>query len=197
MRIVLIQWLVCQPAPPFFFGAVVTPALSSHPLDTGAVLTASRPNALFSFSFPSRKTCSNPASIDVITGSDSLAVREIAAEHAALTRQLAGMQRRVSEQMQASAQRVRALEGDVVQLRAQLIVARTCLLWGLSTTGAMRPLARRARAAAAAVDTAAMAEASSVICQTACVGHAHPWLEADGQCRRTGTVCERSVPTPD
>ena len=120
---------------------------------------------------------------------DSMAAREIAIEHAALTRQLASAQRRLSEQMQANAQRVHALEGEVVQLRAQLIVARSCMLWGLSTAGVMRPLARRASVAHAAAEMAAMAEASSVICQTGCVGHAHPWLEADGQCRRTGASC--------
>ncbi|MEZ5702753.1 MAG: hypothetical protein R3E42_13695 [Burkholderiaceae bacterium] len=34
-------------------------------------------------------------------------------------------------------------------------------------------------------------EAQAVICQTGCVGHAHPWLAPDGQCRRSGDACER------
>ncbi|QHE88653.1 hypothetical protein [Hydrogenophaga sp. BPS33] len=126
---------------------------------------------------------------------DSLAAREIAVEHAALTRQLASVQRRVGELMRANAQRVQVLECEVVQLRAQLVVTRTSLFWGLSMTGAMRPLAQRAQMFAAAAEAAAMAEASGVICQTGCVGHAHPWLEADGQCRRTGVACEH-VATP-
>ncbi len=120
---------------------------------------------------------------------DSMAAREIEIEHAVLTRQLAGAQRRLSEEMQAHAQRVHALESEVVQLRAQLVMARSCMLWGLNTAGVMRPLARRARVVQAAAEAAAMAEASDVICQTGCVGHAHPWLEVDGQCRRTGTSC--------
>lgn len=122
---------------------------------------------------------------------DSAAAREIAIEHGALTRQLAGLQRRVGEQLRACAQQVSALEEEVLHLRVQLIVARTCMLWGLSVAGVMKPLARRARTVAPLAET--MAEASSVICQTGCVGHAHPWLEADGQCRRTGTACTHLV----
>lgn len=120
---------------------------------------------------------------------DSAAAREIAIEHGVLTRQLAGLQRRVGEQVRAHARQVAALEDEVLRLRVQLVVARTCLLWGLGVAGVTRPVPRRARTpVAGAVET--MAEASSVICQTGCVGHAHPWLEADGQCRRTGQACE-------
>ena len=42
-------------------------------------------------------------------------------------------------------------------------------------------------------------DAQSVISQTGCVGHAHPWLDDDGQCRLSGQVCERleeAVSTP-
>lgn len=124
---------------------------------------------------------------------DTMGVSDIAIEHGALTRQLASLQRHVSEQMQANARHVRALEGEVVRLRAQWIVMRTGQFWGLGTAGAVRPLARHAPPTAPAAE---MAEASSVICQTACVGHAHPWLEADGQCRRTGLACEHvTAPT--
>lgn len=119
---------------------------------------------------------------------DRMAAREIAIEHGVLTRQMAGLQRRVGEQMRAHAQQVMALEEEVLQLRVQLVIARTCLLWGLGVAGVVRPVPRRARTAVAGA-VEAMAEASSVICQTGCVGHAHPWLEADGQCRRTGTAC--------
>lgn len=120
---------------------------------------------------------------------DSAATRELAIEHGALTRQVAGLQRRVGEQLSAYALQVSALEDEVLHLRAQLIVSRTSLLWGLGVAGVMKPLARRARVLAGRAEAGAMAEASSVICQTGCVGHAHPWLEADGQCRRTGAAC--------
>lgn len=120
---------------------------------------------------------------------DSVAAREIAIEHGVLTRQLAALQRRLSEQMCAGTLQVLALEDEVLRLRAQLIVTRTCLLWGLGVAGVMKPMPR-ARAVAARARTVDMAEASNVICQTGCVGHAHPWLEEDGMCRRTGQACE-------
>lgn len=127
--------------------------------------------------------------LTVLARHDSAAARELAIEHGALTRQVAGLQRRVGEQLRAHAQQVAALEGEVLHLRAQLIVSRTSLLWGLGVAGVMKPLARRARPLAERAEAGAMREASSVICQTGCVGHAHPWLEADGQCRRTGAAC--------
>lgn len=124
-----------------------------------------------------------------MTRHDSIAAREIAIEHGVLTRRMAGLQRRVGEQLHAYAQQVSALQDEVVHLRAQLIVSRTCMLWGVGVAGVVRPLARRPRAGAPRVEAQAMAEASNVICQTGCVGHAHPWLEADGHCRRTGSAC--------
>lgn len=133
----------------------------------------------------------NPPST-MLVRHDSAAVRELAIEHGALTRQVAGLQRRVGEQLRAYAQQVSVLESEVLHLRAQLIVSRTSLLWGLGVAGVMKPLARRARSLAeGAAEAGAMREASSVICQTGCVGHAHPWLEADGQCRRTGMACSQ------
>lgn len=121
---------------------------------------------------------------------DSAAARELAQEHGALTRQMASLQRRVSEQVRAQALRLAELEEEVLCLRGQLIVARTCMLWGLGVAGVARPVLRRPRPSAVATHET-MAEASGVICQTGCVGHAHPWLEADGQCRRTGVACSQ------
>lgn len=121
---------------------------------------------------------------------DSAATRELALEHGALTRQMASLQRRVSEQVRAQALQLAALEEEVLCLRGELIVARTCMLWGLGVAGAARPVVRRPRAPVVAAQDH-MAEASGVICQTGCVGHAHPWLEADGQCRRTGVTCNQ------
>ncbi|MGE0349009.1 hypothetical protein [Hydrogenophaga sp.] len=126
----------------------------------------------------------------VLARYDGADAREVSIEHAALARQLASLQRRVSEQVRASARQVRGLEDEVLCLRAQLVLARTCLLWGLGVAAGLQSVPRRARTAVTA-PAPTMAEASSVICQTGCVGHAHPWLEADGQCRRTGVACER------
>ena len=110
-------------------------------------------------------------------------------EHGLLLRQLARLQQGAGEQMQAQARRINALEGDVLRLRAQLIVARTCLLWGLPHEGLARVRPLR-RPVVAALNDPEWAQAHAVICQTGCVGHAHPWLEADGQCRRTGVACK-------
>ncbi len=106
-------------------------------------------------------------------------------EHGVLLRQLAGLQRRVSEQLMA-------LDEEVLHLRAQLMVARTGVLWGLGGESLVWTAVPRARAPhRPAPLLAPMKEAAAVICQTGCVGHAHPWLEADGQCRRSGQVCAR------
>ncbi|MCW5654754.1 hypothetical protein [Hydrogenophaga sp.] len=131
-------------------------------------------------------TPSNPR---LLVRHDGTTAQELAQEHGVLTRQMAGLQRRVGEQMRAQALQVLALQEEVLNLRAQLVVARTCMLWGLGLAGVARPLVRRGRAAVQAQAAQDMAEASAVICQTGCVGHAHPWLEGDGQCRRTGAAC--------
>ncbi|MGE0097476.1 MAG: hypothetical protein AB7S86_03920 [Hydrogenophaga sp.] len=110
-------------------------------------------------------------------------------EHGVLTRQLAGLQRRVETQMRASQAQLLALEGEVLRLRTQLVLTRTCVLWGLNAMVSTRPLLQRRTNPDAALTS--LAEASGVICQTGCVGHAHPWLEADGQCRRTGGACNQ------
>lgn len=133
---------------------------------------------------------------------DSATARELVSEHGALTRLLAGLQHRMGELLRAHAVQVQALEGEILRLRGQLVVARTGLLWGLprgrrlAGTLALRPAPATRPSAAAAAPAEALREANAVICQTGCVGHAHPWLEVDGQCRRTGQACElRSEPS--
>lgn len=123
---------------------------------------------------------------------DAACAHAVANEHGALTRQLAALQRRVSEQLADHARRVQGLEAEVMRLRARLVQARTALLWGLghvalpAQSRATRPSAPTTRT----TRTSTMPQASAVICQTGCTGHAHPWLEADGQCRRTGGACD-------
>lgn len=122
---------------------------------------------------------------------DSTAVGELLREHGALLRQLGGLQRRMSEVQRAERARNKELEAQNLRLRAELVVLRTGVLWGLGAG----TVVRRARPPARdnhAFDPALRA-AQAVICQTGCVGHAHAWLEADGQCRRSGQACERSV----
>lgn len=118
---------------------------------------------------------------------------ELAVEHGVLMRQLGGLQRRTSELLDASTQRVAALERENLRLRAELILMRTALCWGLGAgTLLRRPSVPRSggRSPPRGAMVAEAPEAQTVICRTGCAGHAHPWLEPDGQCRRLGTLCE-------
>jgi hypothetical protein len=121
-------------------------------------------------------------------------------EHGVLIRQLGGLQTRVSLQMQACYQQVDDLERALMDARAQLLMVRTALLWGLGresltwTSTGKNPLQRRV--AQPDLTTGHLIPSDGVICQTGCVGHAHPWLEPDGQCRRTGQSCERLAGDP-
>eukprot|EP01041_Mallomonas_annulata_P036414 gene36414-biopygen28460 len=68
---------------------------------------------------------------------------------------------------------LKALAGEVVRLRGQLVVAHTSRLWGMPNQ-----------------TTEDLEAARKVICQTGCAGHAHPWLSEAGQCRWSGRVCD-------
>jgi hypothetical protein len=121
-------------------------------------------------------------------------VQELTGEHGALARQLASLQDRVSRQIADYAAQVRVLQSEVVRLRGRLVQARTALLWGLArgelhrVPSSVPPRMVMARRLSLVSD--ALPDAHAVICQTGCAGHAHPWLEADGVCRRTGSACE-------
>lgn len=115
--------------------------------------------------------------------------RELAQEHGVLMRQIGGLQSRCTELLRSSSSRVAALEGENLRLRAELVLLRTSVFWGL---GAATVLRRRSPAVRSRPPVEAGArEAQAVICQTGCVGHAHPWLDEEGQCRRSGQACDR------
>ncbi|MBE0590656.1 MAG: hypothetical protein CVU36_11225 [Betaproteobacteria bacterium HGW-Betaproteobacteria-9] len=115
--------------------------------------------------------------------------RELAQEHGVLMRQIGGLQSRCTELLRSSSSRVAALEGENLCLRAELVLLRTSVFWGL---GAAAVLRRRSPTVRSRPPVEAGArEAQAVICQTGCVGHAHPWLDAEGQCRRSGQACDR------
>ena len=113
-------------------------------------------------------------------------------EHAVLCRHLGGVQDRVSRLLQEKEVALNALTSEVVRLRGQLVVARTSLLWGMPV--AVVSVTHRARVSGAVhAQTGAALDleaARKAICQTGCSGHAHPWLAEDGQCRRSGLVCD-------
>lgn len=116
--------------------------------------------------------------------------RALKIEHGALVRRLAHLQQRVGEQLQAAARHQATLEAQNLRLRAELVRLRTAAVWGLPTQ--VRALVARAAERRPAVAPAqGLREAQAVLCQTACVGHAHVWLGQDGQCRQTGMACDR------
>jgi hypothetical protein len=113
-------------------------------------------------------------------------------EHAILCRQLGGLQQRVSTLLTQHQVEIHRLDRETVHLRGQLLVARTALLWGLAravvqprSTGSADPSTRER------TQTPTLPEARPVLCQVACVGHAHAWLDDHGQCTRDGQACDR------
>ena len=120
----------------------------------------------------------------------ALVVRELVAEHGVLSRRLAQLQQRVGDQLQASARRQAALDGENIRLRGELVRMRTAVAWDLRSAALVPRAATGPRGLAPRI-APGLLEAQAVICQTGCAGHAHPWLEPDGQCRRTGQACDR------
>jgi ElaB/YqjD/DUF883 family membrane-anchored ribosome-binding protein len=116
--------------------------------------------------------------------------RELAQEHGVLMRQIGGLQSRCTELLRSASSRVAALEGENLRLRAELVLLRTSVFWGLGAATVLRRARSQVEKSRQPVQAGAR-EAQAVICQTGCVGHAHPWLDADGQCRRSGQACDR------
>jgi hypothetical protein len=129
--------------------------------------------------------------------------REAAHEHACLLRHLGTLQARVSEQMSAlvaaeasararagAAEReCRALQAALLRERARWVQSCTCWFWGLGASappGLARPSPR-----AEPGEIPSPVTSAEVLCQTACQGHAHPWLQADGACRLSAGECTR------
>ena len=116
---------------------------------------------------------------------------DLVAEHTALVRWLGQLQRRIATLQQEHHQQVTALQTDLMRLREQTMVLRTATLWGLGATVLARP-GNAAHAPSLQGLQPLWREASEVICQTGCVGHAHPWRDDQGLCRRTGQPCQPS-----
>ena len=114
---------------------------------------------------------------------------DLVAEHAALARWLGHLQRRVGALQHDHRQQVATLQADLMRLRGQTMVLRTATLWGLGGL-LLAPAGSAARALVLRAVHPVWREASEVICQTGCVGHAHPWRDDQGLCRRTGEACQ-------
>lgn len=123
------------------------------------------------------------------------------AELGLVLRHLGGVQAHVSDLVRQQQQHIAQLQGQLMRLRAQRMLERTQRLWGLSQLqGPCADWVPDQASLVAATDLTekprrslgarAWQAAQNIICQTGCVGHAHPWLQADGQCARTGQVCD-------
>ena len=115
---------------------------------------------------------------------------DLLSEHATLVRWLGQLQRRTATLQQEHRQQVATLQAALMRMRGQALLLRTATFWGLSaavlaSTGSAQHAAPVLRAA-----HPVWREASEVICQTGCVGHAHPWRDDQGLCRRTGEACQ-------
>jgi TolA-binding protein len=109
------------------------------------------------------------------------ALSDVACEHAALVRMLAGAQSRVSAVLTDHQQQITALQSQIVRLRGRAIVQSTLVAWLRESLAQLEP--------ASAEDLQPHADAADrVICQTGCISHGGYWREQD-QCRRTGKGC--------
>lgn len=125
----------------------------------------------------------------------------LACEHALLLRHWAGVQNRVSAQvadqcreLAAQQRRCERLEAELMRWRTRWLLATTQMLWGLGWPQLGTP-APASPADEAEAGAPAPLTARDLLCQSACAGHAHPWLDEQGQCRLHGHVCERVAPT--
>ena len=120
------------------------------------------------------------------TGNDLLT------EHTVVLRMWGRLQNELGQRMQQLAAEHHQMQAEVLRLRAALVVARTAALWGMGLSG-NTPERRRMpkRSAHEPLPTTPKLALDEVLCQTACVGHAHPWLADDQGCTRTGQPCHR------
>lgn len=116
----------------------------------------------------------------------------ICTEHAALLRMWGRLQTDLSVRCQAHATALEALSSEVLRLRADLLITRTALLWGMGPGGVAVVRRHPRRMAPLAAAPSAVAE---VLCRTGCEGHAHHWLDDQGECTRTGQACHRLAQT--
>ncbi|GAA6142247.1 hypothetical protein [Hydrogenophaga sp. 5NK40-0174] len=112
---------------------------------------------------------------------------QLKAEHIALVRHLGNIQHQVTAQFERLRQRADAADAEAMRLRAELLIIRTAVYWNLGQAVPQRSATAPARARVPLPRQSQAAQ--QVICQTGCAGHAHPWLEADGNCSRTGDAC--------
>jgi hypothetical protein len=127
---------------------------------------------------------------------DMQALSEPSLELAIVLRHMGGVQVQVSALVRQQQLQIEQLQTQLMRMRAQRLLDQTQRFWGLvdgSRPANPLPLPTMAvsfRKAKPSLTEKAWQAAQKIICQTGCVGHAHHWLQDDGQCARTGQDCD-------
>ena len=119
--------------------------------------------------------------------------RWLEAEYVVLVRRMARLQCLFDELLSDHDRKVSELEAEIVRLRGRLVMARTQTLWGFGAVAALPERVPLLSRAPLPLPWASMPHAAQVLCQVACVGHAHYWLQEGGDCARSGERCEGAV----
>ena len=128
-------------------------------------------------------------------------------EHGALLRYYAQVQQRCSAQIQNQFNEIQQLQGQILRMRAQLVVLQSALAWECPRPPALHAYTAQSPANQSAVAHAelesienapagselerlghSLREADLVICQTGCISHGAFWRLAN-HCKRTGKTC--------
>ena len=119
-------------------------------------------------------------------------VDELQQEHQVVLRMWGRLQHRLGAQLQQQAAEQARWQGEVMRLRAALMLTRTAVLWGMGLADTL-PIRRVATPdpCTSPVVSPNQHPVDGVLCLTACVGHAHHWLDNDERCTRTGQPCHR------
>lgn len=120
------------------------------------------------------------------------AMETLCQEHAVVLRMWGRLQNELSQQVRRQLAERAQWHTEVMRLRASLMLTRTAVLWGMGLGSPLPPPrpAPHTRRPATPGHTNRTA-ADEVLCQTACVGHAHHWLNDNLACTRTGQTCHR------
>ena len=121
---------------------------------------------------------------------------QLAHEHRVLLSQHGKLQRRWTELARAHRQEVAQLQAQLMQLRAQLLVKDSTLLWEREDRATLPANAPAPPAAPCPSPddmplhwlTRGLLAVDWVICQTGCISHGGHWRE-DEHCRRLGRTC--------
>lgn len=116
--------------------------------------------------------------------------RWLDAEHLVLVRRMARLQCLFDELLSDHDRKVYELEAEIVRLRGRLVLARTQTLWGFGAVAALPERVPFLTREPLPLPLGSMPHAAQVLCQVACVGHAHYWLQEEGDCARSGERCE-------